>query len=492
MSFNFSIKKSNDSNYSSDAQKNVVTNSQVTNNKAKNDRIEKMEKLTFEILIKNSKGFDKHTKFPTSNNRIETLGKTQEIKNQILNNALTTRPIIQEDTLFFITDFIDYKKIYGTKIEKSLYNSMTIHGFLDRILTKRPVIFYDQDDVYRLRNGKQGFGGFDSIGTEWEQSPLTLKDYMSYDEMSISALVSLSVPTHFINNGKKTNYAKIGEKGSYEESGVYVGMVGTRLEKPGYMEWKHIVITPEQNTTQNGYGIESLKESKKEFRILQIWAKFYGQGNENEYYFPTYEEAANSTSDKYLKIIDGMYFNTEVYKQRIKKTIIPFLLDANERAKEQGKSGYVIPEGIGLGVWKLAKQQPDIMLQAYAEVLKEYNLEHISDINFCRISTNPFYFPQYAEKIGLCSKIEFHFEQREPAAKLTGNDEGKLLVTSYAWDGNSYPGNEYWEGALAGSSDPAAACCSTIPELQNPEINPMVSGLNTWCAGKDGLFKIKV
>ena len=122
---------------------------------------------------------------------------------------------------------------------------------------------------------------------------------------------------------------------------------------------------------------------------------------------------------------------------------------------------------------------------------------------------------------------------RSPASKLRGADAGKLLCPMYAWDAGAYPGalllltthgrrhtrarggllwwwgaetgrgrfgrgewrevrhlltvssrvvwvvvmaaagNEFYEpyGMLSGSGDPAAACCSTITELGNPEIN---------------------
>ena len=49
---------------------------------------------------------------------------------------------------------------------------------------------------------------------------------------------------------------------------------------------------------------------------------------------------------------------------------------------------------------------------------------------------------------------------------------------------NRFPGNEYWQGSYTASGDPAAACCSAITMLQNPDINPTrLSGEATYVYG---------
>lgn len=339
-------------------------------------------------------------------------------------------------------------------------------------------------DTYLLQDGSQGAGGFDTIGTASETAPLTLRNYLSYDEMQIAALVSVSSPTHFINDGDRGNSGIKGVPGSFEPKGVYVGAVGARFERPGLMEWQTMIITPKQNTAANGYGTTA-DPSHPTTIYNKMWAKFYGM--EESANLPSFKEIAKDTSGKYFPISKDCLLNVEIYKQRLKAVILPFLSDANDRAKEKGVQAYVQAVGLGLGVWKVTPQQAVWMLEVYAELIASHDFTHIADIDFS-------YFPSICVDCGGIrhgeamtangNRIIIHFSKRNPAAKLTGADSGKLLVANYAWDGNSFPGNEYWIRALTASGDPAAACSSMIPELQNPFINSHLTAAKLRIAGK--------
>jgi len=214
-----------------------------------------------------------------------------------------------------------------------------------------------------------------------------------------------------------------------------------------------------------------------------MWADFFG-----EECIPTYTEIDQIMSrpeddpqrvallkEKYYlhkpsSYHQAKYFNVAIYKKRMRITVDLFLGDANERGREAGKQSYCHVVGLGLGVWQVVTLQGLWLLEVFAEALNEGLYQYISDVDFS-------WFPpefvtcggkEHRESI---KNVRISFSKRNPADKFGPEDENKLLVAMYAWDGNSYPGNEYWGGMLTASGDPAAACCSTIPELQNPDIN---------------------
>lgn len=442
-------------------------------------------KVTLDSLLKASQ--NNPVQFPVNHNRCEMLIKEQmKSPDSIVQFAQDTKPIVHWKTLKLIMDFLDHKRENGSPIEKDLYDKISLDQMIDRLLLKRPFTFMGEADLYLLRNRQTSYGGFDTIGSLNEKPPLVLADYLSYDEMQLSALLLVATPSYFINNGNKKNQGKLGKAGSFEDSGVMIGMVGTRCEVRGRNEYAHMLITPLQNTAENGYGKQG-EASKKQ--ALACFAKLYDQGDAKTAYFPSYEEAIADTSERYVPLNDGSFINKEVYKKRLRIVIEPFLVAANEYAARAHKKAYVDAARIGLGSWAVdASVQTPLQLQVYAEILSEIPLPWISDINFGR-------FQNDAENIfdKLLTQHDFtkagnhiaiSHEEREAATKLIAQNEGKLLINNYAWDGNSYPGNEFWLGQsyLSASSDPAAACYSQIAELQNPLINPFVSGVNTHVA----------
>jgi hypothetical protein len=457
---------------------------------------------TFDELVKKSNYFNNNImQFPTEATRIINIANNDNFKkDKITEQANNVRPLIHNSVLNLINKFIEYKKMNGSFIEQELYKNMNIEKFIDRLLIKRPLAFLGINDAYLLRNKNIIEGKdyntpniqkpFEKIGTPEEKNPFILKEYISYHEMQISSLISVAVPTYFINNGNRDNIGI--PDTNHEETGIYIGVVGARFEKPKYMEYQHMIITNDQNTEVNGYGVNTQN------LLLNIWANFYGLAN-----FPTYNEVINKSNDvnfnKIYTQIGNIFLNNIVYKKRLALSILPFLEYANKQTTENNKV-YCHVVGIGIGAWAInQKIQELLMYEEYVQICKTHNFNNISDINFAHFK----YLAHLNNTIITTmsgNKIKILVSKRNPADKLIGDDKNKLLVAMYAWDGNAYPGNEYWRGSrsrinkynnesvwlinryenLTSSGDPAAACCSTITELQNPLINSACSAKNLY------------
>jgi len=69
-----------------------------------------------------------------------------------------------------------------------------------------------------------------------------------------------------------------------------------------------------------------------------------------------------------------------------------------------------------------------------------------------------------------CHEMKIINKQRYVAELLPDEFKDCISIAGFAWDGNSYPGNEYWSGNF-GSFDPKAVYCSLLGQFQNPEVN---------------------
>ena len=411
-------------------------------------------------------------------NTIEHLIELEKFDMKFVNECMDgTHPFIHKRVENLIENF------YGS--------TRTVGSWVNRCLTKRPITFCDKTVLLRDMTTVD-------INAHFIKNVQVGGEYINNNEMQISAFVSMCVPTYFLNAGLRNNRGVLETDEKKKTSqGVFVASVGPRFDRPGFMEYAHMLVTPTQNTEENGYGDPSIDPSKsqinkKKSKVLNIWAQFYNQS-----FFPTYGdifafdddandaiikvfqsvyekfESKNETHDTYT---DCHYFNKVIYKMRMQMVIEPFLLQANKALTEvdikEGRTKVHIRAaniGFGLGeIEEIKNVQRRILIEVYKELLQKLSLDNVAVVELMGIRENPkedFEFT-FDNLQFIMSDIKDNYGPASPI------DSSRKLVAQYAWDGNSYPGNEYWIGDLEASGNAAAVCCSLISELQNPEIHP--------------------
>ncbi|KAI5644702.1 hypothetical protein NE865_03354 [Phthorimaea operculella] len=465
-------------------------------------------------IIRKSKEFP--IEFPIQTIRIENLKQRRPVE-RLQKNIQSTYPLVHEKVLQLMAEFLAHKRQWGTRIEKDLYKNMSVAHLIDRILRMRAATFWCANDRYKLLNGRTGQSGWEQVGTIQQKPPLLLEHCLSYDEMKLSSMVYVSGYTECINDGARFNKGVVKED-DIEKHAVIIGIIGPRFKRKNRMEYEDAVLTESQNTEQNGYGEKAHDTPNAKTMWRKIWDDFY------QIQSCTYAELKSKITivekpenlrykDKYVKIPRSTnIFHNEVYYKRICITAECVLLEAQARAETEGKQAFLNVIGAGLGVWRATPHQNDVYVLTFLDrviALSEKNLlNHVSDVNLAYIDVNDEILELFTDKTGCSGEpglkhifiknenhprggINFQLESREPSAKLTGDHEGKLLVMTYAWDGNAHPGNEFWVGKLHSSGDSAAACSTQVSELHNAHINGAVSALNTRIVTTNGLAAIQ-
>ncbi|KAJ3302826.1 hypothetical protein HDV03_004515 [Kappamyces sp. JEL0829] len=371
---------------------------------------------------------------------------------ELESDARSTRILVHPKVVVLAQQFLEVKREAGSSKERALYCGMTLKAFVQRLVLKRPLMFCGRNDSTLLRDGsslRSAHSQWILVGTEEEQPPLVLQDYLSYDEMAISALIGVSGATRFINRGHRANVSVPGAAGSYIERGIYMGLVGARFERTECMESLFCLASPKN-------PLERLHP-----RLVSIWAEFYGVPAFDSY------KAAQSQASVWFPLRGEMFIHRAALKLRLSVTLELMIMETNDRAKKSQSMAYLHVVGLGLGVWRVSDLQTKWFLETFLEALHTLDVAWIGVVDFSYFSATIFKSGSRHAK----GPLLLH-STRDPAAPLPDEFKDHLLVACYAWDGNSLPGNEIYANSLSGSGDPAAACCSTIFELQNPHINP--------------------
>uniref|UniRef100_A0A6P4EE63 Uncharacterized protein LOC108039183 n=1 Tax=Drosophila rhopaloa TaxID=1041015 RepID=A0A6P4EE63_DRORH len=383
-------------------------------------------------------------------------------------------PVIHERTLGLYLQYLEHKCHWGNSIEKPIYRPLSLCGFVQRLLDKRCASFFARNDKYLLLSGETGASGFESVGSREEKAPLVLAKVLSYDDIKLSALLSVSSYTEFVNEGERTNCGRVDrDTKTLQQSGIIVGMIGARLSRRNLMEFQDIVIARQQNTREKGYGL-ALDEpaSTRDEDYRRMWRGFYAT-RDLIHGEASIDNRRFGPSRNKQDVFDNL-----VMKRRYAVSFDMLLLEAQARAQTVNRLAYIHVVGFGLGVWKAAAQQERIFLETFEQRMRTLGnrLSHVGLVHFSWFSITDCGGLRNGSLVEIPGHpkdgIRVLISKRNPARKLTDPEHAEmLLVVSYAWDGNALPGNEFWMKMLKSTGDSSTACSTLVAELHNPYIN---------------------
>lgn len=401
--------------------------------------------------------------------------------------ARTTRPFLSSEIWENLDKFMDHmRNLPGEEgmNYRVIYENFSKADLVKRLLFKRPVVFWLANDKFMLRwNGSKIIEGSNKqieVATKLDiqaDGPF-LREYISYDENLLSSLISMSTPTFYVSDGSLKRFpAKLTR---HIDRGILCGLVGARNKKIGFMENRFIL--PKSSKSSDVHKSD-------EFWITTIYSEAFPEGK-----IPTAEDIKRKP-EIYRNIYNEDCVNVVYFEKRLMFSIIPYIQEAIARGIEMQKDIFCSVPPIGGGVWRGKVKAELISKLIVTGVLKFLDssfdfqsFSHLKALTLPVVHTDVYSSFSFKEKINKITvenreKIVVTFKDHEikifnkfryVADFLPKGFENCISIAAYAWDGNSYPGNEYWCGKLS-SFDSQAIFCSLLGQFQNPEVNTKIA-----------------
>jgi len=329
--------------------------------------------------------------------------------------------------------------------------------------------------------------------------------------------MTVSCPVQLFNDGNRGNRGAVMPSGSFQPTAIYLGQVGSRFERSAHdlMEWRHMVADTGRNYA--------------DYPMLRFFEKFYGV-TKGTMTGPSIDHSNIVSATCPVVPLQGnrqQQFKLEVVASRYRKSAEVHLAEAQFYGDKYNQDVRIYAVGLGTGAWapddtfvggnedgRCGQALNALIIQSYIELIQERCRRRRAQ--YSRIKVVEFAFHKMKKAFldnrqmflyggELTEHPDGRLSFQDPLSKVTFVFHGtgyrsapfvqckELIVANYAWDSNSFPGNEYWMGLLSASGDPAAACCSTIWNHMNPVLNKrFMSGDNARVMLKKGGFKMLV
>ncbi|QQR54197.1 DUF4804 domain-containing protein [bacterium] len=329
------------------------------------------------------------------------------VQNEIVSFAQDAKIFVDDNILDLISEILTFKVLAGSKKEREYYKKFLsnpnelslidedtyrkdgykLRGdttatfqtklFLQSLMKKKYFTFFntrEENGTFIVNNGIALEGNFKNFQA-WKEVQIKkesegdfdIENVLTLDEMKIASLISTMSQTHFINNGRRQNNARLELETLRLNKGYVAAQVGCCFETENWLEWQDILITKAQNTKENGYGLVS--EISVQVKTHQIWEQFYSDINKVKWNdklmfdevnsvikkFQTYHKETKIDQIQYVKLTaseeNPIYFYIDAYKARMKAVLVPFLKMAEQIGTKEKKDIALYVTGLGLGVW---------------------------------------------------------------------------------------------------------------------------------------------